>query len=133
MGNAERGDLTALVVEDDGATLTGLVELLRHAGFTPTGVERGQAALDKLAQQAYDLLLIDLHLPDGDGLEICHTARQRYGERPTILMLTADQRVERWLTAFALGADDLVAKPFDVEVLLARIQAKLRQVGRTAA
>ena len=48
-------------------------------------------------------------------------------------MITGDQRAERWLTAFAVGADDVVAEPVDVETLLARIQAKLRQVGRTAA
>ena len=132
MTDAIHGARTALVVEDDGANLALLDELLREDGFAPTCCARGQPALTALAQRPFDLLLIDLALPDLNGLDICAAARELYGDAPVIVIVTADDRPRRWVTALELGADDCIGKPFDVNVLLAHIHAKLRQVARVA-
>jgi DNA-binding response OmpR family regulator len=130
MTDARHGALTALVVEDDAANLALLDELLREDGFAPTCCARGQSALTALAQRRFDLLLIDLRLPDLSGLEICRAARAWYGAAPVIVIVTADDRPRRWVTALEHGADDCIGKPFDVDVLLAHVHAKLRQVER---
>lgn len=133
MTDATHGALTALVVEDDGANLALLDELLREDGFAPTCYARGRPALTALAQQSFDLLLIDLGLPDLNGLELCQAARAWYGAAPVIVIVTADDRARRWVTALELGADECIGKPFDLDVLLAHIHAKLHQVERIAA
>jgi DNA-binding response OmpR family regulator len=130
---ADGGTLTALVIDDDRAILQVLEDLLTDAGFAPTCFTHGRPALAALAHQPFDLLLIDLGLPDLTGLEICAAARELYGDAPVILIVTADDRPLRWVTALELGADDCIGKPFDVAVLLAHIQAKLRQVERVVA
>jgi DNA-binding response OmpR family regulator len=123
----ERRAPTALVVDDDAATLELLAEVLQDAGFTPTCFTRGQPALATLAAQSFDLLLIDLWLPDLKGFALCQAARDWYGDAPTVMLITADQRVTSWITALDLGADDCLGKPFDIEELLARIGAKRRR------
>src|SRR5919202_4646503 len=120
---------TALVVDDDAAILELLAEVLQDAGFTPTCFTRGQPALATLAAQSFDLLLIDLWLPDLKGFALCQAARDWYGDAPTVMLITADQRVTGWITALDLGADDCLGKPFDIEELLARIGAKRRRAG----
>src|SRR5919199_1142390 len=101
---------TALVVEDDPALLDLLAAVLQDAGFTPTCCARGQPALAALAGQAFDLLLLDLWLPDRPGFALCQAAREWYGDAPVVILLTADQCVRRWITALDLGADDCVGK-----------------------
>ena len=120
----------ALVVEDDPALLDLLAGLLQEAGFTPTCCTHGQLALARLAVQAFDLLLLDLWLPDLPGFAVCQAAREWYGAEPIVILLTADQRVSSWVTALDLGADDCVGKPFDSEELLARIWAKRRRAAQ---
>ena len=121
---------TALVVDDDPAILELLAEVLQDAGFSPTCFTRGQPALATLAGQGFDLLLIDLWLPDLKGFKLCEAARDWYGDAPAVMLITADQRVTSWITALDLGADDCVEKPFDIEELLARIAAKRRVRGQ---
>ena len=121
---------TALVVEDDPALLELLAAVLQAAGFTPTCCTQGQAALARLADQAFDLLVLDLWLPNLPGFALCQAARERYGAGPIVILLTADQRVSSWVTALDLGADDCVGKPFDPEELLARIRAKRRRAAQ---
>ena len=117
---------TALVVDDDPAIREDLVESLTDAGFATTDFAHGQPALAAVEQRHFDLLLIDQWLPDIDGIQICQAAKRRYGNTAAVLLITADTRVERHVTALTLGADDVVTKPFHVEVLLARTKAKLR-------
>jgi two-component system response regulator MprA len=133
MHNDDADALTALVIDDDPAILEFLEELLAEAGFVSVCFGRGQPALATLARQRFDLLLIDLWLPDLNGLEICQAARKWYGPEPVVLIITADHRVERWITAFDLGADDCIGKPFDIDELLARIHAKFRRPSEIAA
>ena len=125
MTNAGETGRTALVVDDDPAIREVLVEILDDAGYATTAFDRGLPALAALAQRHFDVLLIDQWLPDINGMRIC-AAAQESGTAAAVLMITADARVERHITALTLGADDVVAKPFHVDVLLARIEAKLR-------
>ncbi len=124
---------TALVVDDDPAILDLLTEILGDAGFATTCFASGVPAEAALAQQGFDLLLIDQWLPDMNGLRLCEVARDRYGNAAVVVLITADTRLERQVTALTTWADDVVGKPFDNEVLVARIEAKLRRRGRVAA
>jgi DNA-binding response OmpR family regulator len=115
-----------IVADDDYGARELLVGLLDEEGFTTTAFARGEPALAAVNQNHFDLLLVDQWLPDLDGIQICETAYARYGDTAAILMVTADPRTERHITALTVGADDVVTKPFDIDVLLARIEAKLR-------
>ena len=118
---------TALFVDDDPAILDLLAEILTDAGFAPTCFALGAPAEAALAQQGFDLLLVDQWLPDMNGLRLCEVARERYGNTPVVVMITADARRERKVTALTLYVDDFVGKPFDNDVLLARIEAIFRR------
>lgn len=131
MLTSENNGLTALVVDDDPAIREVLVELLDEAGFATTAFDRGRPALAALAQRQFDVLLIDQWLPDINGMRIC-AAAQESGTPAAVFLLTADPRLERHVTALTLGADDVVAKPFHIDILLARIEAKLRSKGAAA-
>jgi DNA-binding response OmpR family regulator len=124
---------TALVVDDEIPLLQLLEEVLDEAGFSVTAFGRGQPALDALASRRFDILVIDIGLPDMNGMRICEEARERYGDDVAILIITADNRKERCITALELGADDFVGKPFDVEELLARINSMLRRSSGVGA
>ncbi len=124
---------TALVVDDEIPLLQLLEEVLEEAGFSVTCFGRGQPALDALASRRFDILVIDIGLPDMNGMRICEEARERYGDDVAILIITADNRKERCITALELGADDFVGKPFDVEELLARITSMLRRSSGVSA
>jgi DNA-binding response OmpR family regulator len=127
VANTEETAPSVLVVEDDPALLELLAEELQDAGFTPTLCTRGQPALATLAAQGFDLLLLDQRLPDLPGIALCQAARAWYGDVPVVILLMADEHVSQWITALELGADDCVGKPFDIEELRARIEAKGRR------
>lgn len=127
MANPMNQDLTALVVDDDRPLLELLQEILREEGFSTTGFERGKLALEALARRRFDLLVVDVGLPDMNGMQIGMEARERYGDDIIVLIITGDPRQERVIAALELGADDFMGKPFDVEELLARIAAKRRR------
>jgi two-component system catabolic regulation response regulator CreB len=116
-----------MVVDDDKALLELLVEILVEDGFITTGFQRGKAALDALSQQRYELLIVDVGLPDINGMRICKAAREQYGDDIVIFIITGDQQRERVMTALEIGADDFIGKPFNTEELLARIEVKLRR------
>jgi DNA-binding response OmpR family regulator len=124
---------TAMVIDDELAIRELLEEVLGEAGFTTTSFAYGQPALDAIYKQHYDLLVVDIGLPDMNGLHICSAARDHYGERVAILIITADARKQRVISSFALGADDFVGKPFDIDELLARIDVHLRRTLGTSA
>ncbi len=102
------------------------MEILADAGFTTTDFAQGQLALAAVAQRHFDLLLVNQWLPDLNGIQLCEAAHARYSTTAAVLLVTADPRAERHITALTLGADDVVTKPFDVDMLLARIAPKLR-------
>ncbi|HEX5366214.1 MAG TPA: response regulator transcription factor [Acidimicrobiales bacterium] len=113
-----------LVVEDDEAISTSLVDGLRHAGFDATPVGTGAAAL---ATGGHDLVLLDLGLPDMDGYDVCRALRAA-SDVPIIVLTARSDEVDRVL-GLELGADDYVVKPFGFRELVARIRA----VGRRRA
>jgi two-component system, OmpR family, phosphate regulon response regulator OmpR len=114
-----------LIVEDDARLAAMVSEYLGEAGFKVTVAPGGAAALERLAQDAYDVVILDLMLPDLDGLEVCR--RVRAGSRVPILMLTARGDAADRIVGLELGADDYLPKPFEPRELLARLRAILRR------
>lgn len=127
MGSMGTSPRMAMVVDDDKALLDLLVEILVEDGFITAGFQTGKAALNALSQQQFELLVVDVGLPDMNGMQICQAARERYGDDVIIFIITADQQRERLMTALEVGADDFIGKPFHIEELLARIEVKLRR------
>jgi two-component system OmpR family response regulator len=123
------GQRTALVVDDETPLLSVLHEILTETGFRTTCYDRGQPALEALSRRCFDLLVLDVGLPDMNGLRLCAAARERYGDDCVILVLTGADRTARSVGAFALGADDFLGKPFSVDELIARIDAKFRRAA----
>jgi two-component system, OmpR family, response regulator MprA len=117
-----------LVVEDDDAIARMLEVELVHAGYRVTCVARGADALAAIAGDDPDAVVLDLRLPDRDGLSVCRQARRDGFDRP-ILMLTALDRLGDRVLGLDSGADDYLAKPFAIEELLARLRALLRRAG----
>ena len=111
-----------LVVEDDHRVARGLVTALTRAGFD---VSRVVTASDALAAPPADIVLLDLGLPDGDGLAVCRELRRR--RSCGVIMLTARGEPRDRVRGLRSGADDYVVKPFGMEELLARIDAVARR------
>jgi DNA-binding response OmpR family regulator len=115
-----------LVVEDD-ATISGLIAYnLEKAGYTVLQEHNGRAGLQTALTSKVDLVLLDLMLPGLDGLSVSREIVRRRPDVP-IIMLTARSERETKLEGFGAGADDYITKPFDLDVLLARVQARLRR------
>jgi DNA-binding response OmpR family regulator len=119
---------TILVVEDDPETLRVLSAALDSSGYLVAGVSTGAEARSLLKQMRPDLVLLDLMLPDTDGLVLIDTLR-KLTIAPIVIVSGRHEPVDRVLS-LKLGADDFIAKPFDLEELDARIQAVLRRASR---
>lgn len=118
-----------LLVEDDD-TLASSLSLALEVDGHAVRVARGLGAARAEAEaQDPDLVLLDLGLPDGDGMELCRELRARSSEA-AILVLTARSALEARVDGLREGADDYVTKPFDLPELRARVEALLRRVGR---
>jgi two-component system, OmpR family, KDP operon response regulator KdpE len=118
-----------LVVDDESQILRALKVVLREAGFEAVGAETASQALDLAAVRPPDAAIVDLVLPDGDGVEVTRTLRE-WSEMP-ILVLSAVGEEEQKVRALEAGADDYITKPFGARELVARLQAALRRAGRT--
>lgn len=114
-----------LVVEDDAALARVMSDNLLLDDFIVEVAGDARTAVEKNRDFAPDLVILDVMLPDGDGFTLCSHIRQ--GGRTPIIMLTARSQKADKLQGLALGADDYVTKPFDLEELLARIHAVLRR------
>ena len=99
-------------------------------GFVVADAGSGEAALDKIRQERFDLILLDINLPGLSGLETCRALRSR--SDVSVLMLTVRDRAEDKIEALDAGADGYVTKPFDINELLARIRATLRRAPASA-
>jgi two-component system response regulator MprA len=115
-----------LVVDDDRALRDVLRRALTLAGYDVRLAESGASALAEVAGSAPDAVVLDVGLPDIDGLEVCQLLR-REGNRIPVLMLTARATVSDRIDGLDAGADDYLVKPFDVDELKARLRALLRR------
>jgi DNA-binding response OmpR family regulator len=121
-----------LIVEDEWRFASFLEKGLRANGFSTTTVDRGRTALAVAGAEDFDLVLLDLGLPDLDGQQVLAELRRR-GERLPVIILTARDDVGDKITGLDGGADDYVTKPFRFEELLARIRVRLRSAGAAEA
>ena len=120
----EASPATVLVVEDDTSLRSALAATLKAAGYRPVSARDGAEGMRWFAHYAPDLVVLDLGLPDRDGLTLIAEIRER-GATP-ILVLSARDAEAMKVQALDLGADDYVQKPFGVDELLARLRAALR-------
>lgn len=115
-----------LVVDDDKNTRLYFRAVLEGAGYTVTTAEDGEAALDAMAGEHVDLVLLDLMMPRMDGYEFTRRLRESHAELP-VLMVSAKQLPADKHRGFAVGTDDYITKPVDDEEMLLRIKALLRR------
>lgn len=119
-----------LLVEDDPCLQQAMHRLLRQWGYGLELAASGAEAMGWLEQEHFDLVLLDLGLPDTDGLALCRQLRRRPQHQPLVLMLTARDGRRDQLMGYEGGADDYVVKPFDPELLRVRLAALLRRADR---
>jgi two-component system, OmpR family, KDP operon response regulator KdpE len=120
-----------LIVDDEPSILATMAPLLRRRGYDVATATTGHAALDAVDRQTPQLVILDLGLPDLDGIEVCR--RLREGRRVPIVVLSARGAERDKVAALDAGADDYVTKPFGSEELLARVRAALRRAEVTDA
>ena len=131
MTSARSGTKTAgkkiLLVDDDTALRETLAEQLQlHEEFATVQAETGQAGLERARAEHFDIVLLDVGLPDMDGREVCRLMR-RGGLKSPIIMLTGADTEADTILGLDAGANDYITKPFRIGVLLARVRAQLRQ------
>ena len=114
-----------LLIEDDSRLAEMVSEYLGESGFHVSIAAGGRAGLERLAREPFDALVLDLMLPDMDGLEVCRELRAK-SDTP-VLMLTARGDAADRIVGLELGADDYLPKPFQPRELLARLRAILRR------
>jgi DNA-binding response OmpR family regulator len=117
---------TILLVEDHDDLAASIGDYLESSGFAMDYAADGAIALNLLAENTYDAIILDLMLPKIDGIRVCERLRER-GDGTPILMLTARDQLEDKVTGFNAGADDYLVKPFEMEELNARIKALIRR------
>lgn len=115
-----------LIVEDEEAIRTGLIDVLVFHGYETDSAATGPEGLQKALTGQFDLILLDVMLPGMDGYAICEKIRAVDRDQP-IIMLTAKSSDEEIIAGLKLGADDYVSKPFSIQQLVLRIEAVLRR------
>lgn len=119
-----------LVIEDDPVLASGLILILRRKNYSVTHESNGKRADHLLLVEQFDLVILDMGLPDMDGTEILRRLRHR-GEKVPVLVLTAREKIEERVQGLDYGADNYLTKPFNLHELEARIRALLRR-GQSA-
>ena len=117
-----------LLVEDDLALADGLQTALKREGFTVNHVTEGLTALTAVKSESPDLVILDIGLPDIDGLEVLKRIRNNHKTLP-VLILTARDSLDDKITGLDSGADDYLAKPFEMPELFARLRVLERRLG----
>ena len=120
-----RGQARILLVDDEQAVQTLLTYPLRKEGYDVIGATDGQEALDRFAEQRFDLVVLDIMLPKLDGIEVCRRMRTR--SQVPIIMLTAKGDEIDKVVGLEMGADDYITKPFSVREFRSRVKAALRR------
>lgn len=117
-----------LLVEDDLPLAQGLRKALQQAGYAVNHVDKGQSALNSIEIDVPDIVVLDIGLPDIDGIAVLKTLRKRHRSLP-VLLLTARDSVEDKVAGLDNGADDYLAKPFEMTELLARLRVLERRMS----
>ena len=125
----DNNEIKILVIEDDPVISELLSTGLRYEGYDAAPRTAGKAGLDALQQASFDLIILDVMLPDIDGFELCRHIRDSGSDIP-ILMLTVKKEISDRVKGLDSGADDYLPKPFSFDELLARIRALLRRRGK---
>ena len=121
-----------LIVDDEPAVRSALDRALRLDGYDVTVAVDGRDALDRLADTRQDAVILDVAMPNVDGLEVCRRLRDA-GDRTPVLMLTARDAIDDRVAGLDAGADDYLVKPFALKELKARLRALLRRVDAPGA
>jgi DNA-binding response OmpR family regulator len=122
----------ALIVDDDPYIRELVSKILVREGFEVVEARDGRDAFGKLGDQRIDIVVLDLMMPNMDGIEFCSTARRYYEDLP-ILMLTALGETAQKVKGFSSGADDYLVKPFAAEELIARMRALLKRYHKNCS
>ena len=122
--NAE-GSARILLVDDEQSVQTLLSYPLRKDGYEVVSAVDGRAALDRFAEQRFDLVVLDIMLPKLDGIEVCRRLRSR-SQVPIIMLTAKDDEIDKVL-GLEMGADDYITKPFSVREFRSRVRAALRR------
>lgn len=117
---------TVLIVDDEPKIVQIARDYLENAGFSVLAANSGEAALASVRSQTVDLIVLDLGLPDIDGLDVCRQVR-RNSNVPIVMLTARDEEADK-LVGLELGADDYVTKPFSPKELVARVRAVFRRV-----
>ncbi|MBO1264195.1 response regulator transcription factor [Proteiniclasticum sp. SCR006] len=117
-----------LLVEDDPAIVTNLVDILKREGFSVDTASGQQIALERMEKEKYDLCLLDISLGEGNGFAVCRAIKEK--DDTPVIFLTASGDEYSVVAGFDMGADDYVKKPFRPRELISRIRNVLRRTGR---
>lgn len=120
--------MRVLIVEDDEMIAQGLQTALRRGGFAVDWMRDGSSAAAALRASAYDVILLDLGLPDRNGIEVLRELRKR-GDATPVIILTARDEIQHRVAGLDAGADDYIVKPFDLDELMARVRSVLRRAA----
>jgi DNA-binding response OmpR family regulator len=120
-----------LVAEDDDNIRTGLVDTLESEGYRASPATDGKEAIDLFESEEFDLLLLDIMMPEKSGYDVCRVVRATNEDIPVIMLTAKGEEIDK-VIGLQLGADDYITKPFGVHELLARISAVLRRSQRRA-
>jgi len=121
------GKAHILIVEDEPSVAENILYALRTEGLEPEWVSTGQEALGRLRAEGFDLVVLDVGLPDGSGFDVCKELRG-FSKVPVIFLTARSDEIDR-VVGLEIGADDYVTKPFSPRELAARVRAVLRRSG----
>ena len=115
-----------LVIEDEPSILTGLIDLLGSEGYQVSSGRDGKEALRLYESEKFDLILLDIMIPEKSGYDVCREIRKKDQTIPILMLTAKGQEVDK-VVGLEIGADDYIVKPFGVKELLARVRAALRR------
>jgi two-component system, OmpR family, response regulator QseB len=120
--------MRVLLVEDDAMIAQGLQTALRQGGFAVDWMRDGNSASNALQTSAFDVVLLDLGLPQRDGIEVLRDLRKR-GNLTPVIIVTARDEIQHRVAGLDAGADDYIVKPFDLDEVMARMRSVLRRAA----